>query len=101
MNTSTDTLWGGRLTEINFDPVGHSLTLHINVFERFSQVAHELVCVGVSEFRFNNSIPLPWSYAEVTEVNMGRTTVGRCVLEVVLWSEDCELVCTCDAITIT
>ena len=97
----TDALWGGQLKAVGFDPVVHSLTLQIEVIDGGARTTYDLACSGVSDMRFANSIPDPWSYAEVTEVHTSRTTAAKWIIEVVLWSEDCELVCTCEAFAVT
>lgn len=98
---TTDSLWGGQLSAVSLDPIVHSLALVIDVVEGGARTTYDLVCSGVSELRFTNSLPDPWSYAEVTEVHTSRTAAGKRMVEMVLWSEDCELVCTCDTITVT
>ena len=97
--TVTDALWGGQLMAFGFDPVTHCLTLQIDVLDRGARTNNYLVCSGVSEFRFTNSIPDPWTYAEVTEAHTSQTPAGKWTVELLLWSEDCELVVTCDALT--
>ena len=99
--STTDALWGGQLKAVDFDPVAHRLTLQIDVVDGGAQMTYDLVCSGVSDMQFTNSIPDPWSYAEVTEVHTSQTTAEKWRVEVVRWSEGCELVCTCDAITVT
>lgn len=98
---NTDTLWGGRLTAVGFDPVVHSLALEVEVVTMGTRTTYNLVCSGVSELRFANSIPDTWSYAEVTEIHTSQTAAGKWIVEVLLWSEACELVSTCDAFTVT
>ncbi|MFT3874090.1 MAG: hypothetical protein QM714_15845 [Nocardioides sp.] len=98
--STTDALWGGQLKAVGFDPVVHSLTLQIDVIDGGVSTTYDLECSGVSGLRFTNSIPDPWTYAEVTEVHTGQTTAGQWTVELVLWSEDCELVCTCDAFVV-
>jgi hypothetical protein len=97
---ATDALWGGQLKAVAFDPVVHRLALQIEVIDRGLRPAYDLECSGVMELRFTNAIPEPWSYAEVTEVHTSQTAAGKCMVEVVLWSEDCVLVCTCDSVRV-
>ncbi|UJP39782.1 hypothetical protein [Cellulomonas palmilytica] len=101
MSISTDALWGGRLTAVAFDPVVHELTLQVEVLDEGVTTAYDVVCPGVSDLRFANSIPEPWSYAEVTEIHVTQTTSGRCAVELLLWSEDSELVWTCSSLEVT
>lgn len=98
---TTDALWGGQLKAVGFDPVVHRLTLQVSIVDGGAEATYDLVCSGVSDLRFTNSIPAPWSYAEVTEIHTSKTTAGKWVVEVILWSEDCELACSCDALTLT
>lgn len=95
-----DILWGGQLKAVGFDPVVHSLTLQVDVFDGSASAIYYLVCSGVSGLRYKNTIPDPWTYAEVTEVHTSQTTAEQWTVEVVMWSEDCELVCTCDAFAV-
>lgn len=97
---TTDALWGGQLTAVGFDPVVHRLTLQVDVVEGGERAIYDLACTGVSDLRFTNSIPTPWSYAEVTEVHTSKTTAGKWMVELILWSEGCELVCCCDKFTV-
>jgi hypothetical protein len=92
---STAQLWGGTLTAVTFDPVAHRLALRVEVLTSGVPTAYEVTCNEVSTFRFANSIPLPWTYAEVTEAHARRDTSGRWVLELMLWSEDAEITCAC------
>jgi len=98
---ATDALWGGHLKAVDFDPVVHRLTLQIDVIESGMRTSYDLACSGVSAMRFTNAIPDPWSYAEVTEIHTSHTIDEKWMVEVVLWSEACELVCTCDALAVT
>jgi hypothetical protein len=81
--------------------VAHDLTLEVEVVNIGARTTYALVCSGVSELRFANSILGPWSYAEVTAVHTSQTASGKWMVEVVLWSEDCELMSTCDAFKVT
>lgn len=93
--STTDDLWGGQLNAVAFDPVSHRLTLLVDVLESGVTTAYDLTCDGVSALRFGNSIPLPWTYAEVTEVHASQTASGDWVIELLLWSDDAEFICTC------
>ena len=92
----TDCLWGGRLTTVKLDPVRHECTLRIDVLRDGVDSTHELLCRGVTELRFFNEIPAPWSHAEVTEVAADVDSIeGGWRLEVMLWSEQAELTLRC------
>lgn len=97
---STDDLWGGQLTAIQFDPVGHTCELHITVLRDGRSTAYLISARGVSDFRFRNAIPGPWEYAEVTEAHGDIDTSGQSVLQLLLWSEDAELVLRCCGIEV-
>ncbi|MFT3887733.1 MAG: hypothetical protein QM713_06175 [Arachnia sp.] len=98
---TTDALWGGQLASVRFEPVAHRLVLQIDVVDGDVTTSYDLVCSGVSGLHFTNSIPEPWTYAEVTEVHARQATAGQWTVELILWSEDCKLVCTCGAFTVT
>ena len=68
---------------------------------RGERTTYHMTCSGVSDLRFTNSIPDPWAYAEVTEVHASESVEGKWKIELVLWSEDCELLCTCEAFAVT
>jgi hypothetical protein len=74
--------------------------LQIDVLDGGTRTKYNLVCAGVSELRFTNSIPDPWTYAEVTEVHASQKAAGKWAVELLLWSNDCELVVTCDGLTV-
>jgi len=95
---STDVLWGGQLQSVCFDPTTHNASFRILVLTDGLEVLYELTCVKVSEFRFENAIPEPWSYAEVTEVSTVPLSNGILRLQMMLWSEDCLIQCSCKAI---
>ncbi len=97
---ATDQLWGGNLTEVTFDPVAHRLALRIEVVDSGVSSAFDVTCSGVSAFGFVNSIPLPWTYAEVTEAHVRRPASGEWVLELMLWSEDAAITCTCNNVVV-
>lgn len=60
---TTDELWGGQLKAVAFDPVGHRLAFQVDVLESGTTTVYDLTCNGVSSLRFNNLIPLPWTYS--------------------------------------
>jgi len=95
---STDVLWGGQLQSVCFDPKAQNASIRILVSTDGLEVLYELTCLKVSEFRFENAIREPWSYAEVTEVSTVPLAKGILRLEMMLWSEDCLVQCSCRAI---
>lgn len=98
---TSDDLWGGQLVGVAFDPVDHSCDLHVTTVLHGTAHAYEVVCRGVTELRFHNAIPEPWSYAEVTEAHVSIDEgSGQHILEMILWSEDADLVVRCSSIEI-
>jgi len=97
----SDDLWGGQLVGVAFDPVTHVCDLRVSTLDHGVSRTYEVACREVSELRFHNAIPLPWSYADVTEVHVGADPdSGRQILEMVLWSEDAGLAVTCPSVDI-
>ena len=92
----TDGLWGGMLTGLDFDPVSHECQLRVELLENRAATTHVLRCRGVTELRFFNEIEEPWTYAEVTEIDVGfDNAANRWRLEMTLWSEQSGLVLRC------
>jgi hypothetical protein len=88
----TDALWGGQLTAVRFDPVGHSCDLTVRVTTGGTDVNYTVRCDQVTSFEFTNAIAEPWDYAEVTEADLATdASSGLKTLELVLWSEDAGL----------
>lgn len=97
---TTDDLWGGQLVDVGFDPVTHVCTLRVHVLLYGTNYVYDVVCQGVTELRFHNSIPEPWTYAELTEAHVAIES-EELVLELILWSEDSELVIKGSSIEVT
>lgn len=99
--SATDVLWGSTLTSLSFDPTTHRLSLGAVVktdgaFEEFI-----VQCEAVSELRFANRLPLPWSHAEITEVHaIFEEPSAEWKVEIVLWS-DAGIDLTCRTLTVT
>jgi hypothetical protein len=92
---TADDLWGGQLIRVSFDPKTHACDLRVKTIQEGVSTVYDIVCRGVSDLRFHNAIPTPWNYAEVTEAHLGTDShTGRHRLELVLWSEDADLVVT-------
>ncbi len=95
-----DDLWGGQLTSVYLDPIGHKCCLEVKVVDGKIN-SYRIECEAVADLRFYNAIPLPWSYADVTEVHMnvdGHS--GHNVLEFILWSEDAGIVIRCASVQV-
>lgn len=98
---TSDDLWGGQLVGVDFDPVDHTCELRVTTLLHGTHNAYEVSCRGVAELRFHNATPEPWTYAEVTEAHVGTDEQsGQQVLELILWSEDADLVVRCSSIEI-
>lgn len=94
-------LWGGQLVGVDFDPVDHTCDLQVTTVLNGTSHAYEVACRGVAELRFHNAIPEPWTYAEVTEAHLSiDEQSGQHVLELILWSEDADLVVKSSSIEI-
>src|SRR5215813_7928925 len=99
--TFTDALWGGQLKLIQLDPVSHESQLRIDTIIDGAGETFVLLCRGVTDFRFQNSIPDPWTYAEVTEAYASRDHgSGTWLLELTLWSEKAGLTLRCASIDV-
>ena len=97
----TDRLWGGTIAGLSLDVPNQEVTLEINVGHGNELRCHILRFVGVSEFRFFNTIERPWDYAEVTEIHLERQTSSeKLMYDIVLWSEDAGLSGTCSSATL-
>lgn len=84
---STDDLWGGTLTSLTFDPTIWTVRCEVTVADPAARRRFELRVEGVSAVRAEREVPLPWNYAELTEVHV--TEKGHGVqLDLVLWSDD-------------
>jgi len=99
--SATDNLWGGSLTGVIFNPVNHFCYLEILTVLDGQPLRSKITCDGVSEFRFRNAIPDPWSYAEVTEVHQTLDQLnGQKTLELILWSESATITIVCSGIVV-
>lgn len=98
---TSDDLWGGSLLGVDLDPVQHDCTLRISAVDGTRTNVFRVLCRGVSDLGFQNAIPPPWNYAEVTEAHHSiDERSGKHRLEVVLWSEDAHLDITCSSVDI-
>jgi hypothetical protein len=83
-----DRLWGAVLEDFIVDLRSQTVTLMGRVASGSEAVAHRLEARGVSELRFQNSIPGPWEYTEITEAHVAPSSTGGVSVELVLWSDD-------------
>ena len=90
-------LWGGSLEVVSLDPVRFVVRLDITVAG--TEVArHTLKVRGVTEIHLSNSISLPCTYAELTEIRAIALSNQRARLEMILWSEDAPVTIEGDSI---
>lgn len=88
----TDSLWGGQLTSVQFDPVTHACELRVMVTTGGASIEYAVRCDQISSLQFGSTIAEPWDYAEVTEAELTTDSVsGLTTLELMLWSEDSGL----------
>jgi len=83
---NTDVLWGGTLLALALDPVAWKLSGEIEVLSEGTAHRYAVVLDEVREVRVDRSAPLPWNYAEVTEVHTSTSADGSAV-ELVLWED--------------
>jgi hypothetical protein len=104
VSNALDALWGSQLVGFEFDAVTHDcrLLLHLVDGERDPvESDHVVICRGVKELRFFNEIPLPWNYADVTEIEATyRQHTHDWEVELVLWSEEARLTLRCASIAV-
>jgi hypothetical protein len=90
----TDELWGGMLVAVTFDPVAWTLSLGVEVLSSGESRRYALTLDGVDQWRSSRSVPLPWSYAELTEIHVSDAE-GQKLVELVLWADDTVLTARC------
>lgn len=90
----TDVLWGGRLVSVSLDPVAWTLRFGIEVLTNEEQLRYELMLGGVTQWHASRGIPLPWNYAEVTEVRVSEV-MDQVLVEMVLWNDDTSITARC------
>jgi hypothetical protein len=95
----TDALWGGTLSSLALDPVTWRLAAEVEVTSGTVSRHYTVVLEEVRELRANRALPLPWSYAELTEIHVAPALDGLAV-ELVLWGED-ALSAACSRIIVT
>lgn len=90
----TDDLWGGSLVSGSFDPVTWTLLFGVEALLDGERHRYELRLDGVTEWRSSRSVPLPWSYAELTEVHVS-DVLGEVLVEMLLWDDGTSLSARC------
>ncbi len=90
----TDELWGGSLVSVSFDPVAWTLRFGVDVLVGEERHRYELMLDGVTQWPSSRGVPLPWSYAELTEVHVS-DVMDEVLVEMVLWNDDTALSARC------
>jgi len=91
---TTNDLWGGSLRSVAFDPTAWVLSLDVEVTENGATSRYILRMDGVSELHLSRDVPLPWTYAELTEIDVTEVEDGFFV-EMILWSDDTSVMVQC------
>ena len=100
MTQPLDFLWGATLEQVDLDIASQRLTIKCRVEDNGRVTRHELRFKEISEFRFSNSIPGPWNYAELTEIHAAKSAAGTVRTEMIIWSESAELVIVATSVEI-
>jgi len=96
--TGLDDLWGATLLDVRLDPTALAVHLHVQVVLEAVSTNHKLKLLGISEFQLTNAIPLPWTYAELTEIRVIALPRNRVRVEMILWSEDARMTIEADSL---
>jgi hypothetical protein len=93
-------LWGSILDDVDFDFLNLGATLHIHwtYSDEDPPSRHILQFLSVSDFRWFNSIPGPWNYAEITQTDSKRISSEEIHVEIMLWSEEAGLSITAEKV---
>lgn len=90
----TDELWGGSLVSVAFDPLAWALELGVEVVTNGSPARYRLVLEAVTEWHLSRGVPLPWDYAELTEIEV-TDLENEVFVEMVLWDDNTSLMARC------
>ena len=95
----TDELWGGRLVAMSFDPVEWTLRCEVEVLTGGKRRRYDLLLESVTQWNCSRDVPLPWNYAELTEVHVSE--VGDQVLvDLLMWSDETSLRARCSRVRV-
>ncbi|MBO9521874.1 MAG: hypothetical protein J7518_10080 [Nocardioidaceae bacterium] len=96
-----DDLWGGRLTELVFNPQSHTCELSITAVDGGKVTDYRVTCTSVTDLHFRNSIPGLWTFADVTEVHEELMDEGGSRrLDIMLWSEEAGISIVCATVDV-
>lgn len=93
-------MWGTTLTRVDFDLQQISITLVIwrKESRQTPETIHRLEFRNVSDWRFFNSIPTPWNYAELTEFHEDTSYEQGYRVVIVLWDEAAQMTITAESV---
>ena len=94
-----DRLWGGRLVSVAMEPVAWTLRFCVEVVEYDERRCYELVLEGVKQFHASRDVPLPWDYAELTEVHVAQTGT-EVLVDLVMWADGTSLSTRCSRVSV-
>lgn len=96
-----DEVWGGVITACTFDPVAWALEFGVEVLDGARRRSYVLTLDGVSRLVASREIPLPWTYAELTEVHVVYEPSPDLNVTLVLWSEDATMTVRCSDVRVS
>ena len=97
---ATDHLWGGRVLAVSFDPVAWTLSVDVETVNDGEEHQYRLVLDDVSSWQVSRDIALPWTYAELTEIEVSELDDGRVFVEMVLWNDDTSFMAWCSRVRV-
>jgi hypothetical protein len=97
--SETDDLWGGSLISVCFDPVGWTLRFGVETLEKEQRRRYELVLDDVTQWHSSRGVPLPWNYAELTEVHVSEVE-DQVLVDLVMWSDETSLRARCSRVRV-
>ena len=97
--SETDDLWGGSLMSVSFDPVAWTLRLGVETLGKEERRRYELILDDVTQWHSSRGVPLPWNYAELTEVHVSEVE-DQVLVEVVMWSDENFLSARCSRVRV-
>jgi hypothetical protein len=95
----TDELWGGSLISVTFDPVAWTLRFGVEVVISEERRQYVLLLDGVTQWNSSRGVPLPWNYAELTELHVS-DLMDQVLVEMVLWQDDTSLSARCASLRV-
>lgn len=87
-------LWGTTLRNLILDPVTWTLCADIERLYEGVSTYHEVSFQQIDELRFRRDVPLPWNYAELSEMYIAGEE-GDWTVHVELWADPDGFVVHC------